>query len=214
MVNSADHSQILYQAYEQFLLPVFNKKVPMPYRINIPPDEHPAKQGKRTPEVILKQLQEDARNQNFDLQKASMEETREFMRKNQLGIDCSGFAYRILDFLVQKIKGKSLEDFGFPHVGITNVNILTSDEFSVPIDNFTNAQPGDLIRLDSKAVDGIPHCLVILDSIITYAHSSRQTNPDGVHTAQIKDEKFPDDLKMFRFKKEEGDGIRRLKILQ
>jgi len=130
MVNSADHSQILYQAYEQFLLPVFNKKVPMPYRINIPPDEHPAKQGKSAPEVILKQLQEDARNQNFDLQKASMEETREFMRKNQLGIDCSGFAYRILDFLVQKIKGKSLEDFGFPHVGITNVNILTSDEFS------------------------------------------------------------------------------------
>lgn len=211
-----DSSQILKAAYEQFLLVLGGKKVPIPYRINIPPLEHPARQGKSTPEVILKQLYEDAKEQDFNLKEASVEEIQDFMRKNNLGLDCSGFVYRMLDFLVQKVKGKPLTEFGFNHVGRTNIAQLTDDEHSIRVDSLKETKPSDLIRIDSKAEDGLNHALIVLenkDGIITYAHSSRKTKADGVHIDQIKNGVFPEDLKVFNYNVKKGDGVRRLKIL-
>ncbi|MBI4037386.1 hypothetical protein HY385_03105 [Candidatus Daviesbacteria bacterium] len=213
------NSQILWEAYDQFLLPLGGKKVPTPYRRNEVGSFQklgPEFQGKSSPEVLTQTTKKLAKEQNFDLNKASMEEIREFMKQNKLGIDCSGFVYRMLNSLVQKVKGKSLEGFGFPHVGRTNVDRLTSDEFSIKIPDFDQIKPGDLVRLDSKALDGVPHCVIVLDhqdKIITYAHSTRQTNPNGVHMGQIIEGKFTADLKVFLYNLGDGDGIRRLKIL-
>lgn len=180
-------TKILQEAYQKFLLPIGGKLIPTPYRINIPANEHPARQGKSDPEVIRKQVEIDAKAQGFDLEKATVEEIRDFMKKNNLGIDCSGFAYRLLDHLSQKLHSKSLIDFNLPNVGRTNAAILTSDKFSKPIQKAREVKPGDLINMTSTIWPD--HCLAVLSNdkgIITYAHSVGESNPDGVHTAKIK----------------------------
>ena len=212
-------SKILLKAYNQFLLPLGGKKVSIPYRINIPPIEHPARQGKSAPGVILKQLYEDAKEQNFDLKKASTEEIREFMKKNNLGLDCSGFVYRMLDFLVQEVKGKSLTEAGFEHVGLTNVAILTDNIHSAKI-GLKDIKPGDMIKTNSTG--DIDHLLIVIDrkkNQLTYAHSSRETTPSGVHLSGAKLVHSPDgiifeeDLGNIAYNINAGDGPRRLKAL-
>lgn len=210
-----DYSKILWEAYEKFLLPLGGKLVPTPYRRNeygLYQKVGPEFQGKSSPEVLIRTTKKLAKQQKFNLNKASVEQIKDFMRKNQLGIDCSGFAYRMLNSLAQEVKGQPLTVLGFEHVGRTGVVKLTSPEVSTKVNSFKEAKSGDLIRIDSAALDGILHCLVVLDNqkgTLTYAHSSKV----GVHTDQIKNGKFPKDLKAFSYKKQAGDGIRRLKCL-
>ncbi len=216
-----NYAQILYQAYDQFLLSLGGKKVPTPYRRNEIGSFQklaPEFQGKSSPEILTKTAKKLAKDQNFDLNKASVEEIRDFMRKNKLGIDCSGFAYRMLNFLVQKVKGKSLEAFGLPHVGRTNVAKLTSDEFTNQVKNIGNIQAGDIIKIDA-------HCIIILEKTlqkITYVHSSGESNPDGVHLGKIKiidpnkslqDQTWLEKFKSMTYNEKNGDGIKRLKFL-
>ncbi|QQG43255.1 MAG: C40 family peptidase [Candidatus Daviesbacteria bacterium] len=209
-----DHASILKQAYQQFILPLGGKQVFTPYRINIPFQPDRRKYGKSSPEKLIKNTLEIAREQNFDLNQASVEEIRKFMEQNQLGIDCSGFVYYLLDYLLKKIGQGGMEEAGFPPASKTNVAILTSEEFSNPVEDFSQIQPGDLIKLNSK--EEIPHVVIILDSQneeITYAHSSSLTPIKGIHQDSIKNSQFPAELEVFSYNKQMGDGIRRLKIL-
>lgn len=219
-----DYSKILWRAYETFLLPLGGKKVPTPYRINIPPLEHPARQGKSSPQTLVKQTKEDAKREGFDLKKATAFEIRTFMKRNNLGIDCSGFAYRLLNHLVSEVKGKNLEDFGLPHVGRTNVEKLTSEDFAVPIDELIEIKPGDLIRVGSSKK--ISHCLLVIEvkpDKVIYAHSNEDTTLYGVHQGQIKitnpyisieKQDWEEDYLIKDFRPDLGDGMKRLKALQ
>lgn len=211
-------SRILWEAYDQFLLPLGGKKVPTPYRRNEYGSYQkvaPEFQGKSSAKTILKTVERLAKEQKFNLNAASIEEIRQFMIENKVGIDCSGFVYRMLDYLVQKLgMGNLSKAAGVEHVGRTNVAKLSSDKFSIPITSFALAQAGDIIRLNSG--DDILHGVLVLDNkndIITYAHSSSSTNPRGVHKGQIINKQLPDDLKVFLYNPSDGDGIRRLKIL-
>lgn len=218
MSSSSSYSKIIYQAYDKFMLSLGGKKVPTPYRRNEIGSFQkigPEFQGKSSPEVLINTTIKLAKWQSFDLQKTSVQEIREFMIKNKLGIDCSGFAYRMLDYLSQDLNlGNLQKSAGMEHVGRTNVAKMTSDEFSIPIKDFADARPGDIIRLNSGKK--ILHGVVILENnngVITYAHSSNETSPSGVHTGKIEESGLPDDLKNFSFQLSAGDGIRRLKIL-
>ena len=218
-----DYSKILFKAYEQFLLPLGDKKVPTPYRINIPADPDPAKQGKSSPETLIKTTKKLAKEQGFNLDKAGVEQIQDFMRKNKLGIDCSGFTYRMLNHLIQKIKGKPLISFGFPNVGRTNVAILTSEQHTKLIKTADEVSPGDLIKMTTT--NGFGHCLIVLENkngVITYAHSTSKSNPTGVHQAKIKildskkdlqsqewEEKFTDLI----LNPEKQDRVKRLKFI-
>lgn len=212
------YSSILIEAYQQFLLPLGGKLVPTPYRRNEKGSFQkigPEFQGKSSPETLIETTKRLAKRQKFDLDKASVEEIRNFMEKNKLGIDCSGFVYRILNYLTEQVKEKPLTALGFEHVGRTNVAKLTSKEFSIKIRNFKDAKSGDIIRLDSGTE--VLHALVLLkrqNNILTYAHSSNITEIKGIHAAEIKNGEFPEDLKPFKFNEKAGDGIYRLKILQ
>lgn len=214
-----NYSKILKEAYEQFLLPLGRKRVPTPYRMNDLGSLQklgPEFQGKSSPEVLVKTTKKLAKEQNFDLNKATVSEIRDFMVKNKLGIDCSGFIYRVLNHLVQKIKGKPLTAFGFDHVGRTNVVKLTSNKMSIKISTFKDAKPGDIIRLRLTDNPGILHSVLILENqsdTMIYIHSSEKSDPQGVHVAQMERGKFPEDLKTFSYDENKGDGIRRLKIL-
>lgn len=217
MSSAKDFSTILFVAYDKFMLPLGGKRVPTPYRRNEIGSFQkvgPEFQGKSSPGVLTETTKRLAKKQNFDLNSATVEEIRGFMMQNKLGIDCSGFSYRLINHLVKQVKGKPLTEFGIPHVGRTHMSTLTSDEFTIPVADFSLAQAGDLIRLNSG--EDVLHGAVILDnkdSVIIYAHSSGITNPTGAHTDTIKDGKFPADLKKFSYNTTLGDGIKRLKIL-
>lgn len=210
-------SDILYSTYKQFLLPLGGKRVPVPYRRNETGQYQKlgaAFQGKSSPRVLIKTTTSLAKKQNFDLNKASVEDIRDFMRKNRLGIDCSGFAYRLLNTFSEKVHGRSLTAFGLPHVGRTNTTKLTSSKIAIKIENLDMAVAGDLIKLNSTG--DIPHVLVVLENRsgkIIYAHSSGTTNPDGVHLGGVHKGKLPEELNIFSYNPYLGDGVYRLKGL-
>lgn len=218
-MSKSNYSKILQEEFLRYYkLPLGGKKVPCPYRRNEYGSYQklaPEFQGKSSAKIILETTQKLAKEQNFNLQKATVEETRQFMRNNKLGIDCSGFVYRMLDNFVQSLGMDNLQKAaGMEHIGRTNVAKMSSDEFSIPITGLKKARPGDIIKLNSG--EDILHGLVVLDNqnkVVTYAHSSKIATPEGVHFDKIINGKFPDDLKVFSFKPNLGDGVRRLKIL-
>ncbi len=110
-------------------------------------------------------------------------------KKNHIGIDCSGLAYNLLNFLSLETKQKSIEEkvvgtggkFGIRRV---SSNLLTSPANSIPVTSYQNIQPGDLIRLEKGR-----HVIVILKKVgntINYIHSSNKTLIRGVHLGTIK----------------------------
>lgn len=215
VADHLDYSKILWQAYEQYLLPLGNKVIPTPYRRNTPFQFDHSKYGKSDPQTLLKDVLKIAKQKKFDLDKASEEEIKKFMKDNLLGIDCSGFVYHLLNHLLQSLNEEDMQKVGFPKASKTNVATITSDELSTLVDDFSQTQPGDVIKLNSG--EDILHCLIILDNInnvVTYAHSSSITTPTGVHTGQIINGRFPKDLSVFNYDTNKGDGIRRLKILK
>lgn len=212
-----DNSDILKEAYEKFLLPLGGKKVPTPYRINIPYQPDRRKYGKSDPEILTKDTILFAKEQNFNLDQSSVEEIQKFMQQNMVGIDCSGFIYHLLDYLLKRLGKGGMEKIGFPKASQTNVEKLTSADFATKLENIREAKPGDIIRIGSKSADLIQHCLAVIETswgMATYAHSSRRTKLTGVHTDTISLGKFPPELKVYSYSPEDTpDGLWRLKIL-
>lgn len=211
-----DTSQILWNGYKRFILNVYGKQIPTPYRINIPPDPHPRRQGKSSPQDILKQLKIDALEQGFSLKSASVDQIHQFMIQNKLGIDCSGFAYRMLDYLFLKLCGKRLKSAIGSHVGNTNVQKLTSMELSEKIEDVLMVRPGDLVKLNSHKP--IPHLFVVLESvkgIIKYVHSGNGgTGTSQVQAGEFRVDSIQQDLPYYTFDQNTGDGFYRLKVLK
>ncbi len=209
-------SAVFEDCLKEFSLEIKGKLVPIPYRINVPAVEHPRKQGKSSPKELLDQLILEAKEQNFNLAEASVEKIQDFMRHNQLGLDCSGFVYRMIDLYLEKEGMGSMIEHGFEHVGRTNAAKLTSDDFSAPINN-QDAQSGDIIRLNSG--EDVLHCMLVLnreDTTINYVHVSSQTKPAVVHksSAKILDNnlEFNENLGDISYNPDKGDGLRRLKL--
>ncbi len=190
----SDTAAILRQAYDQFMLPLGGKRIPTPYRRNEFGSYQklgPEFQGKSSPEVLTKTTEKLAEAENFDLDKTSVEEIRRFMVNHKLGIDCSGFVYRLLDHLTKKIGlGNLQEAAGMEHIGRTGAAKLTSDRFVVPVPGPALTRPGDILKFN--VLSDIPHVAVILaheNGVITYAHSS-STQANGVHMGQIDNGKL------------------------
>ena len=144
---------------------------------------------------------------------SSIEQIQQFMIQNKLGLDCSGFIYRMLDFLLLKTKGKRLKSAVGSHVGNTNVQKLTSLRLSEKIEDFTQVKPGDLVKLNSHKE--IPHVFVVLENlngIIKYAHNGI-TQLNGVQTGEFRLDNIQEDLPYYTFNPKNGDGFYRLKAL-
>jgi hypothetical protein len=228
MSNPTDYSQILYQAYDRFILNLGGKKVPTPYRINLPYQKDRRKYGKFNPSKLTHDTKEVAKEQNVNLEELSVEEIRQFMIKNQLGIDCSGFVYWIADYLLNQLGKGSMEQIGFPRASSTNVELLTTDQFTIPVYKIEDIKPGDFIKFN-KGGGGVPHILIILEKNpqqIIYAHSSGVSEIPGVHQGTIKitndqttldQQEWPEKLNDGRLLKDSfnptADGVRRLKAL-
>jgi hypothetical protein len=127
--------------------------------------------GKGTAEEIREALEKVATPDVTDLTKLA--------RRQRIGIDCSGFAYRYLDLLTHSL------DKIFPGgINKTNVLTLTNPSVSNMITDLLSIQQGDLIRMTRGR-----HVLVI-DSFdgktIEYVHSADSTKISGVHRGQIE----------------------------
>lgn len=209
-----DYSKILWEAYNNFILKINNSEVPTPYRINVPFQEDRRRYGKSNPEQLVTNLKEIAQEVNFDLENSSKEEIERFMKDQMLGVDCSGFVYHMLDYLLKRLNKGGMETIGFPYASQTNVTKLADEQFSYSIEA-KDLQPGDIIIMNSEGE--VKHVMIVLDKEddqYTYAHSSE---PIGVHTAKLEvidnQIKFLEDLGERRYNPTSGDGPRRLKAL-
>lgn len=218
---SKDYTRILEEAYNKFLLQLGGKKVPTPYRRNEAGSFQklrPEFQGKSSPQTLTETTLKLAKQHQFDLKKANIEQIRDFMSKNKLGIDCSGFAYRVMNYLTEKLKlGNLQKACGFEHVGRTNARKLTDLEFNVKVEP-KDIREGDLIRVNSNG--DIGHCMIVIkrgEGSFIYAHSGGVTKVSGVHQAEadIVDNQiiFKEDLGDMTYLPSQGDGVRRLKAL-
>lgn len=159
------------------------------------------------------------------------ENLHKFAKRERIGIDCSGFAYRLLDELVKlKYQDNDLislnKIFSFG-IDKTNADILTSNQYCMPVLDIQDIKIGDLIR-----INGGKHIAVIIDTgnnKFTYIHSHGSTAIAGVHegfisiidsTKQLQYQKWQESMRTGenfgtkRYDPQKGDGVFRLKIFQ
>lgn len=219
---------------EQFLDQFFNfevagKKVTLPYwRNDLGKGISGPCGGKGTPSQIHEAVLQAAASARRDVAQMSGEQIYALMRENRIGLDCSGFAYQILDFLDQQHGGDGIADkvqgVRGRGVGRTNADALTNEVNTVPVPDLTQARVGDLIRLA-----GGGHVVVITQvdkKLITYAHISQKTQAEGPHLSRIEIVEPEAGLEGQRwlemakdgtnygnkcFSVTKGDGVRRLK---
>lgn len=145
--------------------------------------------GKLLPEVIEEQTTRLAQQQGINLDQFTREELVHFMKINRIGIDCSGYAFCLLDAYDRENGGDGIAD-DIPNsqgcfVVRASVRMLTDPLVAYPIPFVNQLQPGDLIRLNNGR-----HVIVILNRPalydnrlqVSYTHSSRGV---GVHTAVL-----------------------------
>ena len=136
--------------------------------------------GKGSASEIRQELIKQIDKLSIDREHLTSEYIRKLAKRNRIGIDCSGFVYRILNALYT-----SLDRIFSGGITKTDVKRLTSKEFCIPIQKVEDIQPGDLIRLR-----GGKHVVIILEKTadtVVYAHSSNLTTKiKGVHLAKIK----------------------------
>lgn len=182
-------------------------------------------EGKGTPEAIRNKITDVVNAYKKEKPEAKIDpDTISYLSlQNRIGIDCSGFVFRIIESII----GKKDKELMFPRGARgTNADMLTRNSFSHFVRKVSEIVPGDLVRVSSG------HHVVIITSVgdktITYAHSSSHTLIRGVHTGEItiKDprEEIEDQIwleetlqhqnwKERYFHKTEGDGVYRNEII-
>lgn len=158
----------------------------------------------------------------------SAENIRKLAKREKVGIDCSGLAYRILDELLKSLhQRKSMDEIFSGGINKTNVKRLTDSKLTLEINHINDILPGDLIKMM-----GGRHVLLVLKNdgkTIEYIHSSKSTEIQGVHLGSITILSPPDGLEKQEwlektrmgqnfgkryFDPKRGDCVKRLKFLQ
>lgn len=193
-----------------FQLPIMGKKIRCPYfkykkKILRRRLKNRVFTGKGLPSEIAMATESLAKKQKKPLKNWTAEKIRDFMKKNGLGIDCSGFISWILNSWYQKEhKGKhiwrkinisllSLKGMRYLLRPVENLDVKTiiRSKNCQPIKKVVQIKPGDLIHLGENHLLIITH--VSKDSknrvkSISYCHSSDFY--DGVHRGKIEIKNF------------------------
>ncbi len=134
--------------------------------------------GKGRAEEIIEEAKLMAMRERVELDKLSSEEIREFLVDHNLGIDCSGFVYYILDAEVKAKTDKSLKNFLKPVKGgflsriifkfrvvrNTNVLLLADDKNSKKVD-LKNVEPGDFVVMMRYGKEKNKYHILIIESV-------------------------------------------------
>ncbi|MFB6226447.1 MAG: hypothetical protein ABEJ02_03785 [Candidatus Paceibacteria bacterium] len=118
--------------------------------------------GKGSPKQITEETKRIAKKKNINLKQLNAEELRKLLIDNNIGIDCSGLAYYILNAEVKKRKEISLQkQLDFSNKGLIRrviaklrtvenigVDLLAHRSNSEQIDT-AQVQPGDIIAIEN-----------------------------------------------------------------
>ena len=225
--------------YQYIHLPLGGKKVRCPYWMDkIKRGIVGPFGGKGTPEQIVEATLAAAKKERINLDSFSASQIRTFMKKNRIGLDCSGLAFNLLDVLDKERGGNGLVD-DIPgargkFLVRANVRMLTERRVAGIIPKVADLKVGDMIKLHSRR--RIKHILVVVEikrdrkskiEEIIYAHSSPGTKISGVHKGKIvvgdenlgleaqdwqEKTKKGENYGKANFCPRNGDGIRKLKI--
>ncbi len=152
--------------------------------------------GKGTPSDIVEETELIARREHVDLKKLASEDISKFLVDHNLGVDCSGFVYHVLN-----AESQLKSQLKFPNASLlrkllaklrpaenTNVKTLAHKKNSVDV-TLSDIQPGDLITMvGSKKVGNPDHVLLVENfdgDTITYVHSYKLPS-DGKYDHGIK----------------------------
>lgn len=232
-----DSSKALQDLFYQYThLPIDGKKIVCPYWMNnLEKGIYGPIGGKGTPEQIADEVIKEAKSENVDLKKMDKESIVLFMKAKKIGIDCSGFVYWMLNSLDLEKKGNGIADDipgskGNVVQARANVQMLTDEKVSFPVEKLKDIKVGDMVRLRRGK-----HVAIILSikreegqvREIEYAHSSGgYTKISGVHSAKITIISPNADLKSQNWSEltleeksyresyypQAGDGVKRLRI--
>ncbi len=187
----------MIQAYES--LQFGDKQIPTPYFNNKRQKVRGALRvlvGKGTPEDIVEEAKLIARRAHQELKTLSKKDLSAFLVDHNLGIDCSGFVYHVLNAerpLQSKLK--------FPNTSLlrklltkfrtaenTNVKVLAHEKNSSAI-AITDIQPGDFIAMIGSKKVGAPDHILLVEKVdgdvIHYVHSYKLPS-DGKYDHGIK----------------------------
>ncbi len=152
--------------------------------------------GKGTPSDIVEEANIMALRAHVDLKDFSKSDLSKFLVDHNLGADCSGFVYHVLN--AEKPLKSRLK---FPNTSLlrklltklrpaenTNVKVLAHEKNSSNV-SISDIQPGDLISMiGSKKVGAPDHILLVEkvdENIIYYVHSYKLPS-DGKYDHGIK----------------------------
>jgi hypothetical protein len=177
--------------------------------------------GKGSPQDITEEAKMLAMREKVNLAQLNKQEIAEFLNNHNLGIDCSGFVYYILDTELKQKKFKGLK----PHIKFTliknplrkllakirpientNVKTLAQNENSKEV-SWQDIKPSDIIIIIGAGKDkNLDHVLVVTKveykkhkpTTIYYSHSLRWSTEvnrnEGIKEGQIKVENKSSDL--------------------
>ncbi len=167
--------------------------------------------GKGSPAEIVEEASIFSKLSHAHIETLPSDEVKEFLVENDLGIDCSGFAYHVLDAFAQEKTGKNLTRFMTSiRQGVIGsflarlrpaenlgVNSFRSDKNSAAI-TVAEAKAGDVITFIGTGKEKTYNHILVITSLeknqtetkISYAHSymwpSDGLYGHGVRTGEIK----------------------------
>lgn len=195
---------------EYMNLSLGGKKVVCPYYMNVIKERAglSALIGKGDPSDIEKEVKVWAKLKDFDLNKATVEQIRQFMIDHHIGVDCSGFIVNIFNHWFKTIGKKPLITYlKFNRNSIMlrlkrlirpveniGANTITSLQNTIPITKFDDVLPGDFIRSKGKVKNS--HHISLITKVIKvdghvkeveYVHSTRHfASQNGVRYGKIR----------------------------
>ncbi len=157
--------------------------------------------GKGSPKEIEEEAKMIALAMRTQLDTYTEEQLRKFLVEHNLGVECSGFAYHVLDAELQS-KGSSLKDvLSFPGKSFirrllaswrtienTNVQVFADDANSTVVP-YSSAKAGDMIiMLGTGTTHTLDHILVVTevtDGVLHYVHALNWKQ-DGLYNHGIR----------------------------
>ncbi len=236
IIETTKSLQDLFFSYTHLL--IGGKEIVCPYWMDsLKKLKHGPGGGKASPQEIIMYTNSKVKENGIDLNKQGEHEIVLFMKINRVGVDCSGFAFWMLNALDLEKGGNGIAD-DIPNsrgkvIKIrASTKMLTDEGISFFVKKINEIKPGDMIRLR-----GGHHLAVVLEiekdkndnpKRIIYVHSSSSafTAISGVHkgliiitdsskSLQDQDwqEQTPDKSNYaLQLRPQDGDGIKRLKI--
>lgn len=163
--------------------------------------------GKGAPAEIAEEAAILAKLTRSDISTLSTDKLKEFLVANGLGIDCSGFAYHVLNALALETTGKSVAHFvRSTRPGIIGsilarlrpaenlgVNSFRNDKNSVEI-AAADAKPGDIITFIGVGKEHTYNHILVITAVehsensirLTYAHSYAWPS-DGLYNTGVRE---------------------------